>query len=154
MSDPLVDREKRERFAELLDSRYRIPGTEIRIGIDPLIGLVPGVGDWIGGVVSLYFLFQAALLGGRSAVLGRMFINILLDVLIGSVPIVGEIFDVYWKANEQNAEILREIERDPEKTTSDSRFWLWSVFVQLVALVLAILLLIGWLITELLGLLF
>jgi len=143
-----------DEFAELLDSRFRIPGTEVRFGIDPLLGLVPGAGDWLGGAVSLYFLFQAVLRGGRTAILLRMFLNILLDVLIGSIPLVGEIFDVYWKANEQNAEILKEIDRDPERTTTDSRFWLWSVFVQLVALIIAVLLLIGWLIAELLGLLF
>lgn len=143
-----------EKLAEFLDSRYHIPGTDIRIGIDPIIGLIPGAGDWIGGAVSLYFLFQAALMGGRGAVLGRMFINILLDVIIGSIPVAGEVFDVYWKANEQNAEILKEIERDPEKTTTESRFWIWAVFVQFVALIIAVLLLIGWLIAELLGLLF
>lgn len=148
------DQAQSEKFAELLDSRYRIPGTEIRIGIDPLIGLVPGIGDWIGGAASLYFLFQAALLGGRAAVLGRMFINILLDVVVGALPVIGEVFDVYWKANERNAEILKQIEQDPEKTTTESLFWIWSVFVQLVALILALLLLIGWLIAELFGVLF
>lgn len=142
------------KFAELLDSKFRIPNTDIRFGVDPLLGLVPGAGDWLGGLISLYFLFQAVLLGGRSAVLGRMFINILLDLMIGSIPVIGELFDVYWKANERNVAILNELEQDPEKTTTESRFWVWTVFVQLVVLILAILWLIGWIIAELLSLLF
>lgn len=142
------------KFAELLDSKFRIPNTDIRFGVDPLLGLVPGAGDWLGGLISLYFLFQAVLLGGRSAVLGRMFINILLDLMIGSIPVIGELFDVYWKANERNVAILNELEQDPEKTTTESRFWVWTVFVQLVVLILAILWLIGWIISELLSLLF
>lgn len=140
-------------FAELLDSKFKIPNTDIRFGIDPLIGLIPGAGDWLAGVASLYFLIQAALLGGKVSVLGRMFINILLDVLVGSIPVLGEIFDVYWKANVRNAEILRELEQNPEQTTTESRLWIWLVVAQFVILTIAILLLISWLIVELVGIL-
>ena len=82
-----IDRE----VAEWLDQRFTIPGTNIRFGIDPVLGLIPGAGDWLAGVISLYFLIQAAMLGGRASVLGRMFINILLDVLTDNYrkPIVG-----------------------------------------------------------------
>ncbi|MDZ7681517.1 MAG: DUF4112 domain-containing protein [Fodinibius sp.] len=141
-------------FAELLDSKFRIPHTNIRFGIDPLFGLIPGVGDWLAGVISLYFIIQAAILGGRVSVLGRMFINILLDVLIGSIPVLGDFFDVYWKVNERNADILNELHQHPEKTTTESRLWIWFFVVQFVAVILAVLFLITWLIAELLGLLF
>jgi len=141
-------------FAELLDSKFKIPNTNIRFGIDPLMGLIPGAGDWLGGVISLYFLIQAGMRGGRASVLGRMFINILLDMLIGSIPVLGEAFDVYWKANIRNAEILQELEEDPERTTTESRLWIWFVVVQFVVVLLGTLLLISWLFAELLGLLF
>ena len=145
--------QKRSReFAELLDSKFKIPNTNIRFGIDPLLGLIPGAGDWLGGVISLYFLIQAAILGGKASVLGRMFINILLDVLIGSIPILGEVFDVYWKANKRNAAILDELEQNPEETTTESRLWVWLVLVQFVVLIIAILLFLTWLIAEILGL--
>lgn len=141
-------------FAELLDSKFRIPNTNIRFGLDPLIGLIPGVGDWLAGLASLYFLIWAALLGGRPAVLWRMFINILMDVLIGSIPVLGEVFDVYWKANVRNAQILEELRQNPDQATTDSRFWIWVLVIQFLALIIAVLLLITWIITELLTLLF
>jgi hypothetical protein len=149
-----INQERDEKFAELLDSRFKIPNTNIRFGIDPLLGLIPGAGDWLAGVISLYFLILAAVMGGKASVLGRMFINILLDVLIGTIPILGEIFDVYWKANERNAEILEELKENPKKTTTESRLWIWFVVVQFVVVILAVLFLITWLVAELLGLLF
>jgi NAD/NADP transhydrogenase beta subunit len=142
------------RFAELLDSKFRIPKTNIRFGIDPVIGLVPGVGDWLAGVVSLYFLIQAAVLGGKVAILGRMFINILLDIVIGTIPVFGEIFDIYWKANLRNARILDELQQNPAKTKAESRLWIWFVVIQFVVLIIGVLLLISWLIAEIFGLIF
>lgn len=140
-------------FAKLLDSKFAIPGTNIRFGIDPIVGLIPGAGDVLAGGISLYFLIQAAFLKAKASVLIRMFINILLDVLIGSIPIFGEVFDVYWKANLRNARILDELQEHPDKTTIESRLWVWVVVIQLVAVLVGIILLIGWGIAELLGLL-
>lgn len=145
---------KFKEFAELLDSKFTIPNTNIRFGIDPLLGLIPGAGDLVGGVISLYFLILAALKGGKASVLGRMFINILLDLLIGSIPILGEVFDVYWKANLRNAEILKELEEDPERTTSESRLWVWFIVIQFLVIIIGILVLFTWLVAEFLGLIF
>lgn len=145
---------KFKEFAELLDSKFTIPNTKIRFGIDPLLGLIPGAGDLVGGVISLYFLILAALKGGKASVLGRMFINILLDLLIGSIPILGEVFDVYWKANLRNAEILKELEEDPERTTSESRLWVWFIVIQFLVIIIGILVLFTWLVAEFLGLIF
>lgn len=142
------------KFAELLDSKFNIPGTNIRFGIDPIIGLIPGAGDVFAGVISLYFLIQAAMLGGKASVLGRMFLNILMDVLIGSIPVLGDFFDIYWKANLRNARILDELQENPEKTTSESRLWIWFVVILFVAIIIGIILLIGWIIAELIELIF
>jgi hypothetical protein len=112
------------------------------------LGLVPGVGDWLGAAISFYFLIAAAWAGGKAAILGRMLINILMDLLIGSIPIVGEVFDVYWKANLRNAEILKELEDDPARTTTESQLWVWLVIIQFIALIIGLLLLITWLVWE------
>lgn len=151
---PEENKNTENRLAELLDSKFKIPNTNIRFGLDPIISLIPGAGDVFAGVISLYFLIQGAIHGGKAAVLGRMFINILLDVLIGSIPVLGDLFDVYWKANLRNAEILDELQQNPEKTTSESRLWIWFVVIQFVIVIIGIILLIGWAVAEILDLLF
>lgn len=141
-------------LAEWLDSKFTIPNTNIRYGLDPLVGLLPGIGDWIGGAVSIYYLVMVAVKGGRSSVMARVFLNILVDVLIGSIPVLGEFFDVYWKANIRNAQILEELEQNPDKTTTESRFWIWMVLIQFIAAIIATLVLIGWIMFEVFDLLF
>ncbi|NIT55150.1 MAG: DUF4112 domain-containing protein [Aliifodinibius sp.] len=141
-------------LAVFLDSKFRVPGTNIRFGIDPILGLIPGAGDVLAGLISLYFLIQAGMHGGKASVLSRMFLNILLDVIIGSVPILGEAFDVYWKANLRNARILDELQQNPQKTTRESRLWIWFIVAQFVGIIISITLLVGWAIVELIGLIF
>ena len=140
---------KQKQFAELLDSKFRIPGTDIRFGIDPIIGLLPGIGDWIGGLASLYFLIYAAILEARIPVLLRMLLNILLDVVIGTIPLLGEIFDVSWKANLRNAELLEEHIQNAEQTEQQSKMVVWSVCIFSVASVFALLYFIGWFVITL-----
>lgn len=136
-------------FAELLDSKFRIPNTDIRFGIDPIIGLIPGAGDWIGGLASLYFLVYASILSARTSVLLRMLINILLDIIIGAIPLLGEIFDVGWKANLKNAELLQNLEQNPEQTERQSKIVVWSVCILSIILVFVLLYAIGWIIISL-----
>ena len=83
-----------------------------------------------------------------------MFLNILLDVLIGSVPILGEAFDVYWKANLRNARILDELQQNPQKTSRESRLWIWFIVAKFAGIIISITLLVGWAIAELIGLIF
>jgi NAD/NADP transhydrogenase beta subunit len=141
-------------FAKLLDSKFTSPGTNIRFGIDPIVGLIPGAGDVLAGGISLYFLIQAALFKAKASVLARMFINILLDVAIGSIPVIGDFFDVYWKANLRNARILDELQEHPDKTTTESRLWVWFTVILFVAILIGTILLIGWIIAELTGFFF
>lgn len=96
-----------EFIARLLDDRFRIPGTSIRFGLDGLLGLVPGVGDGATALVSLYVVYRAWSLGASGGVLGRMLLNILLDSTVGSVPVLGDVFDVAFKSNRRNLELLR-----------------------------------------------
>jgi hypothetical protein len=93
-------------LSNLLDERYRIPGTRYRIGLDGLLGLLPGIGDTIGTLLSLYILFEAIQLGIPGTTLLRMVANIGLDTVVGAIPLVGDVFDIVWKANKKNADLL------------------------------------------------
>ena len=96
-----------DRVARLLDSQWRIPGTNMRFGLDPLVGLVPGLGDVATGLVSAYIVLLAARLKLPAPVMARMAGNVALDVIAGSVPILGSVFDLFYKANRRNFELLR-----------------------------------------------
>jgi len=104
-----------ERLADLLDSRWRIPGTRIPIGIDGIASIFPVVGDSATGVVAAYLVFQAARFGVSKSVLLRMAGNVGLDWAVGSIPVLGTVFDIGFKANRRNMNLLRrhlERERD------------------------------------------
>lgn len=94
-------------IADLLDSRFIIPGTNIRFGLDSLIGLVPVVGDVISALISLYLIGRAAQLGLSPWVKARMLWNVVLDTAIGAVPIAGDAFDVAFKSNRRNIALVR-----------------------------------------------
>ena len=93
-------------LAYLLDNSIRIPGTRYRIGLDPIIGLIPGVGDTIGVILSLYIVSESARLGIPKRTLLRMIYNIGVEALAGAIPIAGDIFDAAWKANAKNAALI------------------------------------------------
>lgn len=101
------------RLSHLLDNAIAIPGLGYRVGIDPLIGLIPGGGDLMTGLISVYIVTEAARVGVPAATLSRMGLNILLELLIGTVPMVGDLFDVVWKANAQNVDLLEHHIRHP-----------------------------------------
>ena len=94
-------------LANLFDTAFVIPGTEIRFGLDALIGLVPGIGDAITTVMSLFIVNEARALGAPRMLVARMVGNVALDGLVGAVPLVGDIFDVAWRANRRNMALLR-----------------------------------------------
>ncbi|MBD3883857.1 DUF4112 domain-containing protein [Phormidium tenue FACHB-886] len=104
------------RFGRLMDSAVGIPGTKFRVGLDPIIGLIPGGGDTAGLVLSSYIVLEAARMGASKSVLSTMAFNILLETLAGTIPVVGDIFDVTWKSNIRNIQLLEEhlrIQRPP-----------------------------------------
>lgn len=104
------------RFAELLDSAFKVPGTNIEMGLEGLVGLIPGVGDFASAVVSLYVPFEAIRMGAPWARIAQMMLNILIDALLGTVPVIGDFFDVVFKANNRNVRILEEhLGRSPEE---------------------------------------
>ena len=94
--------------ARLLDRRFRIPGTQLRFGLDPILGLLPVGGDVLAALGSGYILAVAWLNGAPPGMIGRMLWNVLVDVAVGSVPVVGDLFDAGWQANSRNVAILEE----------------------------------------------
>lgn len=98
--------ERLQHLACLLDDRFRIPGTGYRIGLDGLIGLVPGVGDAVTTLLSLYIVLEARRLGVPLTKLGRMGFRVGVDAILGSVPLVGDLFDVAYKSNRRNLRLL------------------------------------------------
>jgi hypothetical protein len=108
MNDISVDpRVRRIRtLARVLDSAMTIPGTGIRIGVDPILGIIPVVGDLAGAALSGYIVLASARLGAPASTLIRMVINIAIDTVVGSVPVLGDMFDVGWRSNMRNADLL------------------------------------------------
>ena len=100
---------RRMRFvANLLDDSIRVPGTDFRIGIDPILGILPGAGDAVAAAMSVYIVLESARLGVPFLTLLRMMANVTLDFAIGSVPVIGTLFDAAWKANQTNVELAVE----------------------------------------------
>lgn len=95
-------------LAHALDTRWRIPMTNWRFGLDAVVGLAPGLGDAAMGLVSLYLILRASNHGASAGMIARMIGNVVLDTAVGSVPIAGTVFDVYFKANKRNIRLLRE----------------------------------------------
>lgn len=124
---PLTADEERSRLPELrrlvrlMDEAVGVPGTRIRLGLDALLGLVPGVGDVVGAVVSGRVLLASARLGVPAPVLARMAGNMAIDALVGEIPLLGDLFDIGWKANRRNLDLLERHLADPEGTRRGSR---------------------------------
>ncbi len=100
-------------LARLMDSAFEIPGLRLRFGLDAILGLVPGLGDLVASFVSLYILQEAQRRGVSRVTLTRMSLNILIDWLVGSVPLLGDAFDVVWKSNQKNVQLLIQHESTP-----------------------------------------
>ena len=112
------------KVAWLLDDSIPLPGTKFRFGLDPILGLGPGVGDAISWLVSLHLLWAGWRLRAGPATLIRMAGNVLLDTVLGSLPALGDLFDFVYKANDRNLKILESLFADPERTRRSSVGWL------------------------------
>ncbi len=97
-----------DRLSRLLDIAFVVPGTNIRFGVDAILGLVPVVGDWAGVALSSIIVIEAARVGVPKPLLARMIGNVVIEGVLGSVPIAGDVFDVFWRANRRNLALLRE----------------------------------------------
>jgi hypothetical protein len=96
-----------EQLSEWMDSKFEIPGLNVRFGLDALLGLVPGLGDGLAFLISCYIIAAANHLGVPRITIARMGLNVAIDLVVGAVPLIGDLFDVAWKANTRNVELLR-----------------------------------------------
>ena len=115
-------------FAQWLDAGFRIPGTNIRFGLDPLLGLIPGAGDAAGAVLAGWVFVEAIRLGASRATLLRIAGNVALDTVLGAVPLIGDIFDFAWKANLRNVRLLERHLMEPARAQrADRLFIAWVI---------------------------
>jgi hypothetical protein len=129
-------------LARLLDDEFSIPGTRIRFGLDAIVGLIPGVGDVWGGIASCGLVAAAWFQGLPYSALARMSANVGIDVLGGAIPLAGEAFDIAWKANRRNLNLMRKYQKEPRRQQWKDRIFLVAlgcVFVFLFALPIALL---------------
>ncbi len=110
------------KFSRLLDNAIGIPGTKFRVGLDPILGLIPGGGDFLGTVLSAYLVIEAARLGLPKETLLKMVSNIVLESVVGTIPVVGDLFDVAWKANTKNFELV-EAHLNIPQTVEKKNYW-------------------------------
>jgi hypothetical protein len=122
-----------------MDSLFRIPGLNWRFGLDPILGLVPGVGDLVSTVLSVYILLAAVQYGVPKITLLRMGLNIGIDLLIGAIPFVGDFFDFVWKANERNVNLLRSRSRAYGAVVPRAQLGDWLFVAVVIAVVVGIL---------------
>ncbi len=127
-------------LSNLMDSRFRVPGTSIRFGLDFIIGLFPGVGDFAGLAISGILVIGMARQGASGRVVAKMLGNILLDALAGLIPVLGDLFDLSFKANRRNIALLREHYQEGRHQGSA-----WSVLIGAALLVLIVLSAFAWL---------
>ena len=140
-------------LSKLLDNAITIPGTSYKVGIDPLLGLIPAAGDYLSAALSAYIVVEAARFGLPNATISRMVFNIVLDALGGTVPMVGDVFDFAWKANSANLALLEDhLDTYPTQTKTN-----WLVLI--ILLVILLLIIIGiatvtwWILSSLFSLL-
>jgi hypothetical protein len=131
-ADPLA---RARALARLLDSSVRVPGTGIRFGADAVIGLIPGLGDIGGAALAGYLVILAQRLGVPRAVVLRMLANVAVDTLGGTVPLIGDLFDVAFKTNMRNVALLERALERPAATTRTSRLMVAGTILGLAVLV-------------------
>lgn len=131
-------RKKLERLAWFLDSSIKVPGFNARFGLDGLIGLIPGVGDAIAALISSVVISEAARMGAPKVLLLKMAFNVLVDSVVGAIPLVGDLFDFAWKANQRNVRLLNQYLDSPRETQTTSRVFVWLLGAALLGAVILI----------------
>lgn len=121
-------------LARALDSAFHLPGTGLRFGLDPVLGIVPGLGDLAGAALSGYIVITGVRLGASPSVTLRMLANVAIDTMIGTVPVVGDLFDAGWKSNARNVALIERHLARPGPTRASSRLMLAAAVVLLALL--------------------
>ncbi|MEA5620069.1 DUF4112 domain-containing protein [Cronbergia sp. UHCC 0137] len=125
-------------ISRLLDHLITIPGTKIGIGLDPIMGLIPIGGDILGMILSGYIILEAARLGVSKTTLGKMILNIIIDALVGAIPVLGDFFDVAWTANSYNLNLLEASLRDPNRKNKADKWFILAIIAGLLLITIVL----------------
>ena len=136
-------------FSRVLDTKFRLPGTDVRFGLDFILGLVPGAGDILSLGMSGTLVATMARHGARPRLVARMLVNVVLDALVGSIPLLGNVFDLFYKANYRNAELMREYYEEGKHRGS-----VWPVVLAVIASILVVMVILVWVTIEIFSFLF
>lgn len=136
-------------LARVLDTAVGIPGTRLRVGLDALLGLIPGAGDAASAALSGYIILAAARAGASKPVLMRMVGNVIVDTVIGAIPVIGDLFDIAFRSNSRNVALLERLAADPMTVDRGSRR-LGVVVIAILVLVLLGIVALGFLVARML----
>jgi|TARA_B110000263_G_scaffold135094_1_gene117322 hypothetical protein len=126
-------------LSERLDNSIKIPGTNQKIGIDAIVGIIPILGDFIGAIFSTYILYSGIKMGVSSKIVKKMATNIAIEFIIGSIPIIGDIFDALWKANKRNVELIEEATLENQENYRLNYLIMTSLIIIILGLILVFL---------------
>jgi Domain of unknown function (DUF4112) len=132
-------------LSRVLDSAFVIPGTKQRMGLDPILGLIPGGGDTVSAALSSYIIIEAAMMGLPRSSLMRMVVNLALDTVVGSVPILGDVFDLVSKANLRNMQIVENHAKSPHASARVDKLFIIGLIVGLIILIAVVGAIMSWL---------
>ena len=150
----VFDDENLDILSHVLDDFIKIPGTSIRFGLDGIVGLIPGIGDILGGIASCVIIVAAWIRGVPYVILTRMAANVVIEVLVGTIPFFGDAFDIAWRANRRNYALLTGSLYQPRKHTIQSWIFLIVLCTALMGLMLLPMLLLAWMANGLMHSLF
>lgn len=136
-------------FSRVLDTKFRIPGTDVRFGLDFILGLVPGAGDILSMGMSGTLVATMARHGASPRLVARMMLNVILDAFVGSVPVLGNIFDLVYKANYRNAQLMREYYEEGKHRGS-----VWPVVISVIVAMVVLMALLVWVTVQIFEFLF
>ena len=138
-----------ELLAKILDTTAKIPGTPFYVGLDPLLGLIPGIGDVLANLIGTVILILAARLQVPQIVIARMSLNLLINGTIGAIPLLGDLFSIWFRSHARNAELLRRAATQPYRETQQARIYVVCIIAGTVALLLLAIAAICWIIVML-----
>jgi Domain of unknown function (DUF4112) len=124
--------------SHLLDNAIAVPGTTFRVGIDPILGLLPGAGDWLSAILSVYLVLESMRFGLPAGTLFRMLGNLLLDAIVGTVPVLGDFLDFTLKANHRNMRLLEAHIQNPRPQKAHDRIVMGLVILVLIVFIVAV----------------
>ena len=139
-----------ELLAKILDTTVKIPGTPFYVGLDPLLGLIPGIGDMLANLIGTLILILAARLHVPQIIVARMSLNLLINGVVGTIPIAGDLFSVWFRSHARNAELLRRAAAQPYRETQQARLYVAGIIGGTVVLLLLAITAVLWVVVKIL----